>query len=432
MPQGHSLAGTALLPFTVTPSTVEAVSACAFVVSILAAAASVFWAINKNPKDPFTPIAIAAACVSTSMYLLALLAWLPGADGLTVSKTPPGADFSAFYNAGTMAASAPLGATYDTTATQASFAELFGLKTLLPWHYPPSAALLLIPLAALPYPLALGLWLATGVGVLALVLRPLLTNKRLTLAALTFPGFATSIVYGQNGLLTAAAFGALLLGLGKETRTAALAVALLTLKPHLGILIPIALIAARKWVMIRRTIAYAVVLHGTAFAITGPEPWIVWLDTLGQAASRVATILPAHAMPTWSSALYLEGLPPPARSLTQGASALAAAGLTWWVFASNFSDDAKAAILPAATLAVSPYIFSYDWALLGITGLFAWRALPDCSSRTMICLAIWLAPIVLSTIGHGATHQPGPVLLTVVLATLSVILFRRRNREILV
>ncbi len=96
--------------------------------------------------------------------------------GLDPGGKPLGTEFISFYAAGRVALTDGAAAAYSPilhgSAQQALFPRArYGYTTFL---YPPPFLLLCLPLALLPYMVALGAWLGAGLAALAAAMRPLL------------------------------------------------------------------------------------------------------------------------------------------------------------------------------------------------------------------------------------------------------------------
>src|SRR5580704_3345797 len=127
--------------------------------------------------------------------------------GIAPGGAPPFYDFSAFYEAGAFADHGQAAQAYDDKAMSGAIAAAFpGVKTRLPWNYPPILQMLLMPLAAAPYPLAWLIWVGGLYGLYAFVAAKLFARDQLWMA-LVLPAAAINILVGQNGLLTAALMG---------------------------------------------------------------------------------------------------------------------------------------------------------------------------------------------------------------------------------
>ena len=116
------------------------------------------------------------------------------------------------------------------------------------WHYPPFFFAIALAVAALPY--ALGLVALAGRELCRLSrgasARSCRARETLLVAA-AFPAVLVNIGHGQNGFLTAALLGGALLLLDRRPWLAGVLIGLLAYKPQFGVLIPIALLAGRRW-----------------------------------------------------------------------------------------------------------------------------------------------------------------------------------------
>ena len=115
------------------------------------------------------------------------------------------------------------------------------------WSYPPSIILFGAPLALMPVLPAYLVWTFGTVVLLHLAIRPLRLPTVLHLATLASPAVFINAMFGQNGALTAALLIGGMLAAPKRPIFAGVLFGLLTVKPHLGILIPFCLIASHNW-----------------------------------------------------------------------------------------------------------------------------------------------------------------------------------------
>lgn len=193
------------------------------------------------------------------MTALVVVGWVGLArGGVDLSGHTLGTDFIAFWTAARFfATGADPTLAYDDTAHQAAQQALFPGADVgyTAFDYPPTYLLICAPLGFLPYYPALIAWLSvTGLAYWRVVRAWAAGAFPVTLGALAFPAVILNAGHGQNAFLTTALFGAGALALPKRPLLAGLCFGLLTFKPHLGLMIPFALLAARQW----RAIAGAV------------------------------------------------------------------------------------------------------------------------------------------------------------------------------
>jgi hypothetical protein len=284
-----------------------------------------------------------------------------------------------------------------------------GFTDSYPFLYPPPFLVLFWPLGQIPYGVARPVWLVVSLAAALFGLCGARWRQPLTLAGALAPATTVCMIYGQNGLLSAA----LMIGGLRVVRTAPMLggalFGLLIYKPQLGVLIPVALLAAGLWRAIAAAAASAAALCLVATALYGWGMWPEWLA----AARGVARLSPAdqahfdRLMPTVSAA---------ARRLGAGADAvtalqLAAAGIAcvcvWRCWRRNRGLDSDAA-LPVATVLATPFAFGYDLPMVAFAVLIALAERARRLGRfgfgeLLTALLVLLLPIVfVSTLSIGA------------------------------
>lgn len=310
------------------------------------------------------------------------------------------------------------------------------------FSYPPSLFAVIGWTGALPYGWALGLWSVAGLALLLLAAGPLGRRPLTALAIACSPAVAICLDDGQNGLLT----GALLVGgLGLSNRRPLLGgvlIGLATFKPQLGILIPLALLAAGRWRTIAGAAASALALLAVSLAIAGPEAWRWYLT---QAAPFQRLLLEHRTgafqvmTPSPFMAGRLIGLSLGGSYALQAAASLAAVAIVVWRF--RRIGQAGAAIAPldivlllTAGFVASPYGFNYDMAGLAVAILLAEQAAPSLGGSIAwrgAAAALWTAPVVMMLVPlalgwqGGPTIPVGPILTVVGLALLVAAVARR-------
>jgi len=307
-----------------------------------------------------------------ALALCAFALWAAGAFG--PERPPIVSDFVSFYAAGSLALSGAPALAYDQAALAAAEHAIAGPdRPLNYFFYPPTFLLLCAALARLPYLFAYAVFQTAGAALWLGVLRGVLNDARLGwwLPFLAFPSLWWSATLGQNAALTAALFGAGTLLIDRRPLAAGMLLGLLCIKPHLGLLVPVALVAGGHWRAVAgAAMAVGAVALASALAF-GWEAWRSYLDAFVASDSIYATGRIAFAgFVTPFGAARLLGLPTGAAGAVQAAATVTAATFTGAVWRRGTALPIRAATLIAATLIAVPVLLMYD--LLALTVAVAW------------------------------------------------------------
>ena len=302
-----------------------------------------------------------------------------GAALAGVSGVMIGGDFSAFFIAARAAAEGAAASIYDVADFQARLNAAFpGRDDLtLSWQYPPTYFLVIAPFAAAPYLLGYTIFSGATAGAYATLLRKRIDDKLLFFAIVASPAAFIALTSGQNGFLTAAL---LLLAVSDPKRRpilAGIAAGLLTIKPHLGLLLPIAYLAAGCWRAIGVAALTALALAALSLAAYGTEPWLAFFSAVTDVAGRVEIgLMPLAKMATPYSAALYAGFPEWPARIFHLMSALCAAFSVWRVWRTSDDCALRAGALIAGVFLVAPYGFYYELIILGFpVAIVAMRAL---------------------------------------------------------
>ena len=276
------------------------------------------------------------------------------------------------------------------------------------------------PLAALPYLPSLLLWLSLTLALYLLVCARIVGSWQgavwLGASFVTFGNF----VAVQNGYLSAALLGGALLVLPTRPILAGALLGLLSFKPHLGMLVPLALIAGGHW----RTFAAAgvtvAVVALLSLGLFGLDTWQAFLDNLARFSDHLASdqFPIAHKLHTAFGAMLTLGASRSTAMLVQVTLTLSLVAAIVLVWRSAAPHALKAALLATAVVMASPYVFFYDLTMLAVTQAFLirhWLA-TSFDERKVYALAVVnvVAMLILSTqspVGFGS----GLILLMLVL-----------------
>ena len=126
---------------------------------------------------------------------------------------------------------------------------------------------------------------------------------------LASPFTAWNFIAGQSGFLTASLVGAALLALERRPVLAGVFIGCLTYKPQLGILFPVALVAARQWRAFASAAVTAALLAGLSIAAFGIGPWEAFpRELLAQADLNLLVDLPGSDPGPWGILQTVYGL----------------------------------------------------------------------------------------------------------------------------
>jgi glycosyl transferase family 87 len=384
-------------------------------------------------------LAVVYAAALTHFYLAGV--WI--VDG---SGAPIYGDFTDAWIAGWHALTADASQLYDSNEFVRIQKALLGASDIFypNWPYPPTFFLVLAPLSTLPYPYAFVTWdVATLLGCLVVVY--LIVRRPAAIAlVLASPFTAWNFLAGQNGFLTAALLGGSLFFFEKQPVVAGALIGCLTYKPQFGILLPVALVAARQWRAFVSAAVATAVLAAVSVLLFGADAWTTFPNGL---VGQTNLNLRAGADSNWGYLQTVYGLirnlhgPATAAWLAQGFTTLAAAIIVWMLWRSPVRYPLKAAALSAAALIATPYAFAYDMAALAIPVAFLAKDQIECGmlrgEQTIMIALFGVTAAALVVLGDSAGHitfggvQLGPVVVVTLLAvTLRRAFYHPRRRSL--
>jgi arabinofuranan 3-O-arabinosyltransferase len=352
-----------------------------------------------------------ALIVAHAVYLAASFwqgSWLIAPDG---SGLPT--DFVNVWAAGRLALAGHAAAAYDWPTHKAMevvalghpFAGYFG------WHYPPTFLFAAASLALLPYTAAYVLWTFGTFPIYLAAVRGIVSERSGWLLAAAFPAVLCNFVVGQNGFLSTGLFGGALVLLERRPVAAGVLFGLLTYKPHLGVLIPIALIAGGHWRTFVTASIVAALMVGASWAAFGIEAWQAFIANIGHTSQAFLS----DGWADWGKLQTAFGLartlgaPEPLAWTVQALVALAAAVSVATVWRSRASYEIKAATLSTAALLATPYLYTYDLVVLAVPLAFLFRLarahgfLPyELAGIGLASLMVLIFPFVAAPVGFAA------------------------------
>jgi hypothetical protein len=333
-------------------------------------------------------------------------------------NNPLGADFSHYWLASSLAQAGHPLTVYHAPEFIAAQETFFKVPYPLPWLYPPTFLLMVYPLAFLPYLVSLCVWLAATLTAFLTVLRRIAPHPLTPWLALAFPGTFQNFFNGQNGFLTTALLGGGLLLLNQSPWVAGFLLGLVSYKPHLFALVPVALIAARRWRALLAALVSATLLASASYLLWGPGVWAAFWNNLGLTMNLAREgLLPINKIVTIFAALLQAGVGFSQALIIQGVVMVAVAAGVFYMWRLRISFARQAAILVLGTFLFTPYAFSYDLALLALP--LAWLGWEGYNTGWLpgepafLCLG-WLLPLITSVMAI-IKCQMTPVILAALL-----------------
>jgi hypothetical protein len=352
-----------------------------------------------------------ALLIGQAMYLVASLVlgqWLSDPSGRPIAT-----DFINVWAAGRQTLAGEPGAVYDVALHKAAEATAVGhdFAGEYPWLYPPTFLFVAATLALLPYVMAAAAWLALTFSAYLVVARRIIRHRAGILLACAYPGLLANAVVGQNGFLSAALLGGALWLLPGSPLMAGCLIGLLAFKPHLGILLPIVLVAGGCWRAIAAATVMLALLMLASWIAFGPDAWTAFFQSLPTASQ--STLEQGRAewgkLQSAYGVVRMMGGGSAIAWVVQGVLAAAVAVGLALLWRSKASFDLKAAALAAGTIMVVPYIFLYDLVILAVAMAFLLRACGEAGPtpaemRTLAIAGLLIAvfPLVKAPVGLAA------------------------------
>jgi hypothetical protein len=264
---------------------------------------------------------------------------------------------------------------------------------------------MLLPFGVLPYGAAFWAWTALGLAAYGGGVWLLARGRLAVLSAFGFPAAWVVAYHGQNAFFVTALFAlAAHALLARKDGLAGVAIGLLAIKPHLAILIPIALAASGRWRAFAYAGAVAISFTTLSSLVLGGE----YLAAFLREGSRLAggLLLEEHHWATIASvfvAAKLLGAPTAIAWTLHATVALVAAVLVAVRFRRDGATRETLALLAAASLLISPYVMDYDLLLLAVPGVLLFAAPGARSSNRWdgaVALAIAMIPLLVVGLGR--------------------------------
>lgn len=343
-----------------------------------------------------------------------------------------GGDFVAFWSAARETLNGEMVSLYAPDGLSAAIeahrpdAGVAGLT----WQYPPHASAIFAPIGLLPFEAAYMLWCGLGLACFAWTLSSIGVRGRALVAVMASIPVLIVLNTGQNALFTASLMLLAVFNAKPKPVIAGLAAAVLTLKPQLGILLPVLFLAGGHWrAFASAALASLVIWGGSALAL-GADTWAAFFEFLTVISGSVSDgVMPLYKMVNVYAAARLAWLPNGLAVVLAGLSYLIAIAAVVGACRKTSDPKWRYGVLAAATLLTAPYSMYYELVLLVPAIWFAahrahqagWLAWERESLAVLVGLTLFLP---------GPTTQAGISLGFLAAALVAIVLYRRLRADV--
>ena len=314
-----------------------------------------------------------------------------------------GRDFLNVWMGGRAAFAGGPAAWFDANAYNAVLHALLGSSALNDypyyWSYPPHIVLFTWPIGLMPFLAAYIAWCVLGLAAFVAVAHVGGVERRYLLFVALAPAVAVNVFFGQNGFVTAALLAGGLSALDRRPVLAGVLFGVLTIKPQLGILLPIMLVLTGRWRTIAAAAGTTAVLAAITAGLYGTDIWMEYLTKVGAQQAWLLDHADGNLVPSAFYAARRLGLPTEvgwAAQIVESALALAA---VVWTFRRRRDEVLSLALFVTAVFLFTPYSYCYDMVV------FAWvlallRQRTDNSPMDhYLALVVWVLPVAMMLVG---------------------------------
>lgn len=346
-------------------------------------------------------LTLAALAPATGPRLAALaLAWLAPGTAPDLANS----DFVNYWMAGRLAIAGDVSLLFDPPAYYAALQAMFGAD--YPphnWSYPPHAILLFWPLGLLSFKAALAAFLAATLAFYLWSAQAFRTRFAPDCDAALFwtahlAFIAVNAAATQNGFLTGGLILVFLARSDSRPWLAGLCLGLLTIKPQLGLLAPLALLFAARWRATAWAVVFTVLFVGASVLAFGIAGWRAYLEVVVPYQHFVMTNWEGAMllmMPTIASGLRQIGVDASTALAFQAGFSLLCAPLALLALWKSRNDGfLQATAFVFASFLVAPYSFNYDMgAVTTVCAILLARSGAQPASHRIFAALVCLLPV---------------------------------------
>ncbi|BCM16478.1 glycosyltransferase family 87 protein [Mesorhizobium sp. J8] len=364
------------------------------------------WIRTRSLSDVAIVTVVSIIALWMTEFYLSMLWNLDDRGFSELSHRLPYWDFTNLWAGSRMAIDGHVATLFDVDAYRAALRAMFSPD--LPnqeWSYPPNILLVGVPLATLPILPAYLIWTIGTVLCLWLAIRPLKLGAALELAIVLSPAVIWNSVFGQNGALTTALLIGGLAVAPRRPLLAGILFGLLTIKPHLGILVPFCLLASGNWRAILAAVGTSAVIAVATGLFFGFDVWRLFLT---ETRPLMTAIMEApYPQPYQYNAITVfftaraAGAGVTSAYGVQAVATIASIAAAIWLWWPGRAVSHQERVVLTAVLAIlaTPYGYTYD--TIGVAVAIAMLAAMVSRPPRLILAVFWLWPFVAHLFIHG-------------------------------
>lgn len=366
------------------------------------------WPLRRIGDKIGRPVELACFALLVTNFVFLIVVYV---SSWWSTAPPPPLDFVALWASGRIAVANHIAAAYDWPTLKLVEENILGhpIKVYQPWPYPPTAFLFIaVPLSLLPYVNAFVLWVIGTFLAYLTAIRAIIGDRVGFLLAASFPAVIVNFVIGQNGFLSASLIGGVLILMERRPISAGALLGLLTYKPHLGVLFPIALLVSGRWRVLASASIVATLMAGASWAVFGSESWQAFLSTIGHDLKTEGLAFWGKSQSVFGFTRALGGSEALAW-IMQIVVALMVAGAIAALWRGRNAYEIKAAALGTGALLATSHLLLYDLAILAVPLAFLFRRGFDrgflayeLAGMGLACLLILVCSFVVAPTGFVA------------------------------
>ena len=317
-----------------------------------------------------------------------------------IGQTAIGRDFLNTWMGGRSALADGPAAWFDARVYNQYLREFIGQGPMYQyyWSYPPHVLLFIWPFGLLPYFPAFLLWTFLGFALFLCAAASGGVERRHLLFIAVAPAVAINVFTGQNGFFTAALLIGGLTSLDRRPILSGVLFGILSLKPQLGLLLPLVLALHGRWRTIAAAAVTVVALVGATTLIYGADIWIAYLEKVVPQQRYLQEHQEGLMLLTVPSIFYgarVMGLPISVAWAMQAVVSAAGLAAVMWTYWRRRDPVLSMALLITAIFLISPYTLSYDMVVVGwVVALLRQRADTEPADHYLL-MAVWVLPVAM-------------------------------------